>query len=65
MVGFLIGTAFGAGVLLIVIGCFAMNDKQDAYNVGYYRGFIDGTNVTAEKEIAEGVCDYETLFNEV
>ena len=56
MIGFLIGGFFGAGLTLIVIGCFAIEDKEAAYSVGYCNGFIAGSDATAEKEIAEGVC---------
>ena len=56
MVGFLIGGFFGAGITLIVIGCFAIDDREAAYSAGYCNGFIAGADATAEKEIAKGVC---------
>lgn len=56
MIGFLIGSAFGAGVTLIVIGCFAVEDKEASYSAGYSQGFIAGADATAEREIAKGVC---------
>ena len=55
MVGFLIGSAFGAGLMLVVIGCFAIEQREEAYSVGYSNGFVAGADATAEKQIAEGV----------
>ena len=55
MVGFLIGSAFGAGLMLIVISCFAIEQREEAYSVGYSNGFVAGADATAEREIAEGV----------
>ena len=56
MIGFLIGGFFGAGITLIVIGCFAIEDREAAYSAGYSNGFIAGVDATAEKEISKGVC---------
>lgn len=56
MVGFLIGLGFGIAVTLVVIGCFAIESNEDAYSIGYNNGFIAGADITAEKQIAEGVC---------
>ena len=56
MIGFIFGCFFGAGLTLIVVGCFAVERTEDAYSVGYSNGFIAGADATAEKEIAEGVC---------
>lgn len=56
MVGFLIGSAFGAGLMLIVVGCFAIEQREEAYSVGYSNGFVAGADATAEREIAKGVC---------
>lgn len=56
MIGFLIGGFFGASLTLIVIGCFAIDDREAAYSAGYSNGFIAGADATAEKEISKGVC---------
>ena len=55
MVGFIIGCGFGIGLTLIVAGCFVIEQAEDAYSVGYHKGFLDGADITAEKQIAEGV----------
>jgi hypothetical protein len=56
MIGFIFGCFLGAGLTLVVVGCFAVERTEDAYSVGYSNGFIAGADATAEKEIAEGVC---------
>ena len=56
MIGFFVGCLFGAGLTLILIGCFALEKTETAYTVGYNCGYIAGADVTAEKEIAKGVC---------
>ena len=56
MIGFLVGSALGIGLTLIITGCFALNERKIAYSAGYSNGFIAGADVTAENEIAKGVC---------
>jgi hypothetical protein len=56
MIGFIFGCFLGAGLTLIVVGCFAVEDREAAYSAGYSNGFIAGADATAEKEIAKGVC---------
>ena len=55
MVGFLIGSVIGAGVMFIVISCFVIEQRENAYSIGYHNGFIAGSDITAEKIIAESV----------
>ena len=56
MIGFFIGCFFGTGLTLILIGCFALEKIEVAYAAGYSNGYIAGADVTAEKDIAKGVC---------
>ena len=58
LLNFLLGAAFGAGLVIVAVGCFSKDRTEDAYAIGYQHGFFAGSEVTAEQDIANEIQNY-------